>query len=64
MLLRLSGFSPLKREEEKGGEKDKGWERGRGDPLQRVSAVAEWFFRIRCENLLVTHQSRFLEDWS
>lgn len=41
MLLRLSGFSPLKREEEKDWEKDKGWEGGHGDPLQRVSAVAE-----------------------
>ena len=28
-------------------------EGGHGNPLQRVSAVAEQFFYIRCENLLV-----------
>ena len=52
MLLRLSGFTLLKREEEKDGENDKGW--GVGGVFSSVFLqFLNTFFHIRCESLLV-----------
>lgn len=50
MLLWLSGFTLLKREDEKDEERGKRW--GESPPLC-VSTVSEYIFHIRHESLLV-----------